>query len=298
MTITTFFSYKGGAGRSTTCLNTIPFVAEREDAFSRAPLILIDMDIESAGMTYLLNQEDVFKGKNDVKIFLKNEEAWSSENNCELSEHPFYRWLVPVGKKLGLDDDYAVMFLGVDDSSPQLNRSDVEGRLDEVMHKLRRFAQNYHCKGIIMDSAAGDQFSARLAVDHADTIVFCMKMTHQFRIGTFNYLNKLGIRLGSSADEKKVILLPTVVPQDAVIDGVSQMQTSIEDIANRVNNLSRIEVCDAFVSSADMFGINEVMRFKWKEGILFKLRNETEITADEETALKRYRKLAKIVCDD
>ena len=65
-----------------------------------------------------------------------------------------------------------------------------------------------------------------------------------------------------------------------------------------MNNLSRIEVCDAFVSSADMFGINEVKRFKWKEGILFKLRNETEITADEETALKRYRKLAKIVCDD
>ncbi|MBQ7377700.1 MAG: hypothetical protein IJW71_05225 [Clostridia bacterium] len=298
MNITTFFSYKGGAGRSTTCLNTIPFVAEREDAYSRAPLILIDMDIESAGMTYLLNHQDTFKGKNDVKIFLKNEESWSSDNSCDISEHPFYQWLVPVGKQLGLEDDYAIMFLGVDDSSPQLNRSDVEGRLDEVMHKLRRFAINYHCKGIIMDSAAGDQFSARLAVDHADKIVFCMKMTHQFRIGTFNYLNKLGIRLGSSADEKEIILLPTVVPQDAVIDGVSQMQTSIDDIAKRVNDLSRITIRDEFVTSADMFGINEVMRFKWKEGVLFKLRNETEITPDEDSALKRYRKLARIVCDD
>ncbi len=299
MNITTFFSYKGGAGRSTTCLNTIPFIAEREDAFSRAPLILIDMDIESAGMTYLLNQQDVFKGKNDVKIFLKNQESWSSDNSCDLSEHPFYQWLVPVGKQLGLEDDYAIMFLGVDDSSAQLNRNDVAGRLDEVMNKLRRFAQNYHCKGIIMDSAAGDQFTARLAVDHSDKIVFCMKMTHQFRIGTFNYLNKLGIRLGASADEKQIILLPTVVPQDAVIDGASQMQTSINDIAKRIDDLGdRMEICDEFVSSSDMFGINEVMRFKWKEGVLFKLRNETEITSDEETALKRYRKLAKIICDD
>jgi MinD-like ATPase involved in chromosome partitioning or flagellar assembly len=298
MNFTTFFSYKGGAGRSTTCLNTVPFLAAREEAFTRSPIILMDMDIESAGMTYLLGQQDVFKGKNDVKIFLRNQESWSSDNTCDLADHPFYQWLVPVGKKLGLDDDRAVMFLGVDDSSAQLNRSDVEGRLDEVMHKLRRFAQNYHCKGVVMDSAAGDQFSARLAVDHADKIVFCMKMTHQFRIGTFNYLNKLGIRLGSSADEKDIILLPTVVPQDAILDGVSQMQTSIDDISRRVDDLSRLSIVDDFVSSSDMFGINEVMRFKWKEGVLFKLKDETTMSADEETAYQRYKKLARVICDD
>ena len=256
------------------------------------------MDIESAGMTYLLNKQDAFKGKNDVKILLKNQESWSANKYCELEDHPFYQWLVPVGNQLGLDDDYAVMFLGVDDSSAQLNRSDVEGKLEEVMNKFRRFAQNYHCKGIIMDSAAGDQFSARLAVDHADKIVFCMKMTHQFRIGTFNYLNKLGIRLGSASDEKEIILLPTVVPADAVIDGASQMQTSIDDISARLESLTRLEVRDDFVSSSDMFGINEVMRFKWKESVLFKLRNNADLAPDEQTALTRYRKLARIVCDD
>ena len=300
MNITTFFSYKGGAGRSTTCLNTIPFIAEREEAFTRAPLILVDMDIESAGMTYLLNQQEAFVGKNDVKVLLRNQESWSANKYCELEEHPFYQWLVPVGNQLGLADNKAVMFLGVDDTSAQLNRSDVEGRLEEVMNKLRRFAQNYHCKGIIMDSAAGDQFSARLAVDHSDKIVFCMKMTHQFRIGTFNYLNKFAIRHGAAADEKEIILLPTVVPQDAVIDGVSQMQTSINDISTRLeaNNLSRLEIRDDFVSSADMFGINEVMRFKWKEGVLFKIQNSSQLTPDEESAIGRYTKLARIVCDD
>ena len=296
MNVTTFFSYKGGAGRSTTCLNTIPFIAERDAASSRAPIILMDMDIESAGMTYLLNHQDTFKGKFDVKLFLKNEESWSADKYCDLEEHPFYQYLVPVGNQLGYEDNAAVMFLGVDDSSAQLNRSDVEGRLEAVMTKLRRFASNYYCKGIVMDSAAGDQFSARLAVDYADKIVFCMRMTHQFRIGTFNYLNKLKIRYGATADDKDIILLPTVVPADAVIDGVSQMAASIEDIKVRMKSLSDLSLYDDFVSSSDMFGINEIMRFKWKEGVLFKLRNETAVTPDEEEGLRRYRHLARIIC--
>lgn len=297
MNISTFFSYKGGAGRSTTCLNTIPFIAEREAAFSRAPIILMDMDIESAGMTYLLNHQDTFKNKFDVKIFLKNEESWSAQKYCELSEHPFYQYLVPVGNQLGLEDNEAVMFLGVDDSSAQLNRSDVEGRLEAVINKLRLFANNYGCKGIIMDSAAGDQFSARLSVDYSDKIVFCMKLTHQFRVGTFNYLNKMKIRYGAVADEKDIILLPTVVPADATIDGVSQMSASIEDIQRRLADLSDdLSIYDDFVSSTDQFGINEIMRFKWKEGVLFKLKNETTVTPDEEEGLKRYRRLAKLIC--
>ena len=63
MRISTFFSYKGGAGRSTTCLNTIPLLAEQFDAYDGAPILLLDMDIESAGLTYLLsiNPEEVFK---------------------------------------------------------------------------------------------------------------------------------------------------------------------------------------------------------------------------------------------
>lgn len=298
MAITTFFSYKGGAGRSTTCLNTIPFIAEREEAFHRAPIILLDMDIESAGMTYLLNQHDTFKGKYDIKTFLKNEEPWSADHYCELAEHPFYRHLVPVGNLLGLEDNAAVMFLGVDDTSEQLNRENIKGKLEELVRKLRRFAQNYHCKAVVMDSAAGDQFSAKLAVDYADKIVFCMRLTHQFRIGTFNYLKKLGIRHSDTTGDKDVILLPTVVPADAVIDGQSQMEASVTDITERLKAKNPLNIHDDFVSSTDMFGINEIMRFKWKEGVLFKLRNETAITPDEEEGLKRYRKLAKIICDN
>ena len=49
MFISTFFSYKGGAGRSTTCFNTVPFLVEHTDADAKHPILLMDTDIESAG---------------------------------------------------------------------------------------------------------------------------------------------------------------------------------------------------------------------------------------------------------
>ena len=57
-----FYSFKGGAGRSTTCLNTIPYIFEIGEASSEHPIVLLDVDLDSAGMTYLLEQENFFHG--------------------------------------------------------------------------------------------------------------------------------------------------------------------------------------------------------------------------------------------
>lgn len=296
VTITTFFSYKGGAGRSTTCLNTIPFLAEESEAHAQTPILLMDMDIESAGMTYLLNQQDVFKGKYDVKEFLKGEETWSSASVSDLKSHPLYKKFVPVGSLLGLSENDAVLFLGVDDSSAQLDRSDVAGKIEEMMNRLQRFAANNNFRAIVLDSAAGDQFSARLAVDSSDKIVFCMRPTRQFRVGTFNYLRRLDIKYGKAGDEKEIILLPTVVPKDAVISGDSQLQTSVDDIKKRISTIENLDIISDFVK-VDKFGINEITRFKWQEGVLYKLKKEETITPDEEEGLKRYKKLAQLICE-
>jgi hypothetical protein len=255
----------------------------------------MDMDLESAGMTYLLNQQDAFKGKFDVKQLLRGEENWPFSSVGDIAEHPLYKHFVPVGHLLGLDDDRAVMFLGVDDSSEQMNSSGISGKLNEVMNNLYKYACNNNFCAVVMDSAAGDQFSARLAVDSSDKIVFCMRPTRQFRVGTFNYLKRLSIRYGKQGDEKDIILLPTVVPQNVEIDGVLQLESSIEDIKGRIEKLDNLSVLDDFVSEADCFGINEIARFKWQEGVLYALRNAADVTADEDEGLRRYRRLAKII---
>lgn len=294
---TTFFSYKGGAGRSTTCLNTLPFLAEETGANTKAPILLLDMDIESAGMTYLLKMQDEFKGKFDVKELIKGDENWPQNSVGEsVTEHPLYRYFKPVGHKLGLDNDNAVMFLGVDDSSNTVDRAVIDGACEAVLTKFRHFCINNKVKVAVFDSAAGDQFSARLAVEIADKLVFCMRPTIQFRIGTFNYLHRMSMRVGNFGDDLDIILLPTVVPLDIEIDGARQLSSAANDIARRLETLGNLRICKSFTYE-DNFGINEIVRFKWQEGILYELQRFKELTSDELTALKRYKCLAKIIID-
>ncbi len=298
MEATTFFSYKGGAGRSTTCLNTVPFLAKEMEAYKNAPILLIDMDIESAGMTYLLNKYIHFQKNYDVKEFLKGEETWPVSRVNNLDEHPLYQKFVPVGKELGLDDDYSVMFLGVNDSDGKFDHKAAEGNIEEVMSKLNRFAENNGIRAIIMDSAAGDQMSADLAVYNSDKIVFCMRPTMQFRTGTTNYLHKFSKKSGRSSDEREIILLPTVVPKDIEIDGASQKENAINEIMKGVSQefANPLDINTTFISE-NMFGINEINRFKWQENTLYKLQKEGDLEEDEKEGLRRYERLARIIAD-
>lgn len=293
--ITTFFSYKGGAGRSTTCLNTIPFLADEYDASERSPLLLLDTDIESAGMTYLLDASDAFQGKFDVKSLLLGDEQWSiSKAEGGIQNHELYAKFLPVGHKFGLSDDRAVMFLGVDDTK-NINKATVDGKKAIVMQNFKLFCKNNGVCGAVLDSAAGDQTTAAFSVERADNLVLCMKPTRQFRHGTFNYLRRMNIRLGGSAPY--VILLPTVVPKNCVIDGVEQLENAVEDVERFLPTVSDIDIGTEF-TTVECFGINEVTRFKWREAILSKIKadRENELTEDELVALDRYAKLAnKIV---
>lgn len=294
---TTFFSYKGGAGRSTTCLNTLPLLAEASGANTNAPILLLDMDIESAGMTYLLGMQDVFRNQFDVKELIKGEENWPQNSvGNSIVDHPLYKHFKPVGNKLGLENDSSVMFLGVDDGSTSLDRAAIDGAVDAVLTKFRHFCVNNKVRIVVSDSAAGDQFSARLAVEIADKLVFCMRPTIQFRIGTFNYLGRMNMRVGTLGYDTDIILLPTVVPVDSEIDGVPQLSAAAEDVAKRVAALRNLRICTDFIDK-DNFGINEIRRFKWKEGILYDLQNSATLTDDETTALTRYRKLARVIVE-
>jgi MinD-like ATPase involved in chromosome partitioning or flagellar assembly len=285
----TFYSYKGGAGRSSTTLNTLPYLVEAMDASAASPIILLDMDLDSAGMTYLLDLDVHFKGSYDVKSFLMGEENWSDAATPNLDEHPLFQKLVPVGNQLGVENG-AVLFLGVDDRKP-IDNNQMDGTKEGVFSKLNRFCRNNGIKAVVMDSSAGEQFSAILATQAANDIVCCMRPTMQFRIGTFNYLH----RLSEKTQDKRIVLLPTVVPNaDKEIDGEFQRDKSIDNIKKRAGDLKIDNICLKFVEP-NCFGINEVERFKWKEGVLYKIGQTSELSADEKEATKRYSKLAGIL---
>ena len=49
MKIISFNSYKGGACRTTTCYNTLPFLAKELGATSQQPILVFDVDLDSMG---------------------------------------------------------------------------------------------------------------------------------------------------------------------------------------------------------------------------------------------------------
>ena len=301
VTITTFFSYKGGAGRNTTCLNTIPLLALSCSADSGHPILLLDTDIDSAGMTYLLEQQDYFSTNDcDVKSFLSNQENLFTTSQCaSIKDDPFYKWFVPVGHKLGLKHNDSVLFLGVNDQS-SIDKESIVASRAQAMKFLRDFANRYILSHIVLDSAAGDQESAKLSIFQSNKIVFCMRPTHQFRTGTFRYLSVLNKESGKTSRKRKIILLPTVIPEDTIINGESQIGIASKDINDRCKQLDNLYIYKTFIENTNKFGINEVTRFKWQECILYKLNEDYKnsymnLAKDETTALDRYRILSNII---
>ncbi len=291
MEIVTFYSYKGGAGRSSTTLNTLPYLVKVLEADKKSPILLLDMDLDSAGMTYLLDLDKHFQDSSvyDIKDFLRGEENWSENPASSLSEHTLYQKFVPVGDKLGVENE-AVMFLGVDDGK-KIDNSEMTGAKEEVFNKLRRFCRKNNFSAVVIDSSAGDQYSALLSIQAASLVVHCLRATTQFRIGSFNYL----YRLKEESIDKKIVLLPTVVPaQDKVIDGTPQRQAAVDDMLKRIKELNLKNVRTDFVEY-EKLGINEVERFKWREGVLYKIGKEQPLTKDEEEATGRYSKLAQVI---
>ena len=73
MKTVSFFSYKGGAGRSTLAYNVIPLLAKNHlQPTAEEPMIVVDTDVDSCGMSYLLGAEDKVTEDNCVQYLLGN----------------------------------------------------------------------------------------------------------------------------------------------------------------------------------------------------------------------------------
>ncbi len=291
----TFHSYKGGSGRSSTTLNTLPYIAELLGADAKHPILLLDTDIDSAGMTYLLDKADYFARNPDVKSFLKGEITWRPRHTDDYKNHALLSNFVSVGEYFGIEND-AVLFLGVNDEM-DIDNKEIDGTSQDLLNRLAIFADNNEdiC-AIIMDSASGEQTVANFATGFADTIVCCMRPTLQFRMGTFRFLSHLARDEVSS----RIVVLPTVVPtKDIEIDGVYQREEALNKIRWGVGNLNgRLDIDDTFIQE-ECFGINEVQRFKWLEGVLYKLEKSGKLVeSDEKLAATRYQRLANILVKD
>lgn len=291
-----FFSYKGGAGRSSVAYNTIPLIAKKLGASADHPVIVIDMDIDSAGMTFLLKKESESdkKGSYMVHELLSGVIPGVRDvpEEIPLKEHALFRSLMPVGHEYGVEDDESILFIGAEPGAG-IDGTDTYDRAGNPLARFQKLCKLYGCKAIIFDTPTGDQLTARWSLSVSNKIVCCMRITKQFTVGTINYL----VRKGPTYEDKTFYIVPNAVPQESItVDGeVYSIDTTRENIKNNIarnkdkfgsNNINQ-DMIDGY-----NFGIPEVKRFKIKEGILYKLK---ELQPDEKVALDCYSKLCDII---
>lgn len=285
MLTVSFHSYKGGACRTSTCFNTLPFLVEKLGADASRPILVIDADLDSQGLTYLFDADATFRNRTyDAKELLSGKGMVDYKKCC-----------IPVGDRLGVEKE-AVYFLGVNDQK----KFDAQNQGGQAQEKLFNL-ESLPFSAIVYDTASGDQFSANITNKASQVIVCCMRPTRQFRAGTFMFFARVGEDWIMDDDEqlRRVVLVPTAVPKkEIMIDGVSQHQENRERIVREIEKIDW-EICGDFVEE-DCFGIPEVERFKWCEDVLYRLRKKGEINSEDDAlqALKRYEKLAESIIEE
>ncbi len=334
MKIISFNSYKGGACRTTTCYNALPYIAELLGATSARPILVFDVDLDSMGLTnlftwgnrfvsevgysseYLFVNREVPAGKADInnRIRFAGFQGAVADNDWF-----FEKAFMKVGNALGLKDDGSVLFCGADCEADSLTDSEFNKYNDmppvQIMLDALEEMDEPPC-AVIFDCASGVQLSTRAILRTARKVVMCMRPTFQFRVGTRDYLlekirNEIRINLNNT--KKEIILLPTSVASTDVPENdpnrESAMETLIdlrhevlEDIerfiVNRVKSRESVlgyTLNDVMLRDEENFGIPEVERFKWKESLLY---TEEPITQKERELKERYKKLAEVIIKD
>jgi len=225
-----FYSYKGGAGRSTTSWNTIQRLVTLMKPTEKEPFVIVDTDTESAGSTFLYKAKDVFfkdEERQSVQRRMTDSEETNYSEASDSEKEEFFNGMYPVGTFFGLplEEEKAVLLIGANLDKESAREADVFGdnpsKASEQMKNFRRnitgACKDCGAKALFFDTPSGTQFLADKSIEQSEIIVCCMRPTSQFREGTRGRLiNFIKADLKNKAlVKRKYILTPTVVCVDA-----------------------------------------------------------------------------------
>ncbi len=301
-----YFSYKGGSGRSSLAYNTIPYLVKELNASPKNPIVLLDLDLDSAGISFLLKKQGIDTGTYSIQEALSTSVSSSLYTPAlfEISRHPVLGRCIPVGKCFGLDNESnnSVLFIPAETGKP-INKEansnyDAGGIIKERFKTIVTFCEKYDCAAVIFDTPAGDQLTANWAIEYSNVIATCMRITFQFRYGTVDFMKRMLPRFCN----KKFVLVPNAVPTEDII--IDCMKVSYEKIKKQiVDSFGELDLngnrfcLDVVGDGQDFFGVNEVKRFKIQEDILFKLSQDM-LSEDEKKAITAYKKVAACLAGD
>lgn len=280
-----FFSYKGGSGRSSLIYNVLPFLADKLNPTPQNPIVLFDMDIDSMGLTYLFDNEST---EAEVTIQKIIEGDYPGEDDED--PYTFYRAAAAIGETYGMEAR-SILLVPAERNHEAPATFDAD---DDPFTNIVRKLGGCGCKAVIFDCPSGNQATGRISREITDTYVIVMRITMQFRIGTYEYMKSLN----EQVCEHNFIVVPNAVPSDRImIDGavynynrtrVAINEELVRATGDKANNLITDMLDD------DCFGIPEVKRLKLREDIIYNLPDNDK-GEEEQKAIAQYRKLAEIL---
>ena len=317
-----FYSYKGGSGRSTTCWNTVERLLQEVTPTREHPFVIIDTDIESRGSTVLYGAEEDFFGCNtyqSIQSRIKNGVNVTGTDD-ESRKRNFFDAMCPIGRKFGEDvDAYAVLLLGVDSDRNENIITKGEANAEQMgnFKDFVKLCEKYGAKGIFFDTPSGTQGWARQSLTHSTIVICCMRPTSQFQLTTKKALKDFVDKDKAQGDNKYYILTPTTVcvdrPQSFVVKNNEEefpeyahgliMQDFRNEKYKAMVKLDMLEPTpekskvykDNKDDGAHVFGIPEIKRFKWFEQSLGCLPKDKGFSSNDEMGLNRYQYLADTI---
>jgi len=238
----------------------------------------MDMDLDSAGLTILLELSHEYDGRLSQYSTASLTTGKLDLIVADEREKFFSEGLTDVSDKVGAPKG-TVLFVG---AQLARERDEFEGTLNRNVSSLLRWCGNIST--IIFDSASGRQEAAKCCHLFSDVIVCCCRLTKQFVVGTDSHMRTFALRHKKQSGQNTV-LLPTAVPPIR-----SKFQATKNIWIRRLEGLISDDV---FVFDA----IGEVESFKWEESILLKDRKLEKLEADEQQAVSVISALARRVSE-
>ena len=294
------FSYKGGAGRSTLAMNIVTYLADALGATEEKPLILVDMDIDSCGITYFLNIENFSQETMDrfsVQALFGTNGSPSRDLSAESAkDHVLFSHLGGVGRFFNKPDRAILCLPAQPGASLGANNSNYDSGKSANLEKFLQECKEWDICGVLLDSAVGDQLTAKWSNNAADIILCCLRPTEQFREGTSRFFDNFD---RNTAKNKKIIVIPNVVPTDPLTiqeegglvhypdHAKNKIKEAFADNIERKQNFYNMSMLeDGF------FGVPKIDRFMWHESVLCVA---PDLTESERKALDSYKRIVDTI---
>lgn len=284
--VISMYSFKGGAGRTVCTANLAPRLATALNATAESPLLMLDFDLDSAGLTILLNEDRISQETTwDTATLLKGELNLGIPKRADKFSN---EGMVDVTEALRMKGRPGVVRLVAGPKMSAQQSSDLLGKLNyKGIDSLIRFAEDRRIPAILIDSASGQQKTAVMSHKRSHVVVYCCRLTYQFIAGTEKHLNvlldecEMADPSGERRTPPKILLLPMAVPEvvSARTKDIYELRMgALHEMCQKLHNRTYADVID--------LPIPEVDSFKWNESVLNS--GSGELALDEQRAAEAF----------